>query len=198
MSAAPPVLIVGSYPPLPVAGAPVTVAEVRRAWAAGDEVTVVSPRLSAAHLAVPVYGLLAGRRLDNVRRHTGARRVVLVVEPGFPFPASPALHLPTAVVLARALRGFEHVRIVQAGGWIGLAGRARAMLRSVADEMSVVEAGPAEPGVTPLGPPEVRLSERPRQVAAILARRALGPRAPAVRARLGGLRRRLTGSAPPG
>jgi hypothetical protein len=41
-------------------------AAVQRAWADGDEVTVASPRLSAAHLAVPVVGLLAGRRLGNL------------------------------------------------------------------------------------------------------------------------------------
>ena len=107
-------LIVGSYPPIPVAGAPVTLAEVRRAWAAGEDVRVVSPRLSAAHLTVPVAGLLAGRRLDNVRRVTGAERLVLVMEDGFPLPSGPqALQLATVVLLVPALRRFRHVRLVR-------------------------------------------------------------------------------------
>lgn len=190
-----PLLVVGSYPPIPVAGAPVTLAEVRRAWAAGDEVTVVSPRLSAAHLAVPVHGALAARRLDNVRRHTGARRLVLVVEPGFPLPGSPWLQLAAAAVLTRALRSFEHVRLVQAGSSPDVAPRAWSMLTKVADEVSIEPAGPSAPGVTPLGPPEVPLSERPRQVAGRVATKVLGPRAPAVRARLGAARRALLGAA---
>ena len=37
-------LVVGSYPPVPGPPAAATVAAVRRAWAAGREVVVVSPR----------------------------------------------------------------------------------------------------------------------------------------------------------
>lgn len=192
------VLIVGSYPPIPVAGSPVTVREVRRAWAAGDEVTVVSPRLSAAHLAVPVHGLLAGRRLENVRRHTGAHRVVLVVEPGFPLPEQPLLQRATAGVLVRALRRFEHVRLVRVGadgpagvGPAGVGPAAWSRLAEAADEVAEEAGGATAPGVTPLGPPEVTPGERPRQVAGMLGRRLLGRRAPVVRARLGQVRRRL-------
>lgn len=181
-------LVVGSYPPVPVAGAPATLREVRRAWAAGDEVTVVSPRLSAAHLAVPVFGPLAGRRLDHVRRHTGTDRLVLVLEPGFPLPRSRSLQMATAAVLVPVLRRFEHVRLVRVGeGWVG--GRAWGWLSAVADEVAVDVPGPAAPGVTPLGPAEIPWSERPRQLAARAARRVLGDRAPAVRARLAALLR---------
>jgi hypothetical protein len=195
------VLIVGSYPPIPVAGAPVTLQEVRRAWDMGDEVTVVSPRISAAHLAAPVFGPLAGRRLDNVRRLTGARRLVLVVEPGFPFPPRPLLQLPrvqlplvqlplvqlplvqlplvqlsTAAALARAMRRFDHSRLVYAvgpGAGLGVAARAWAWLADAADEVVPGDGGPTDPGVTPLGPPEVRWRERPEQLARRIARRVL-------------------------
>lgn len=189
-----PVLVVGSYPPIPVAGNPVTVAEVRRAWAAGDEVVVVSPRLSAAHLAVPVSGPLAGRRLGNVKRHTGARRLVLVVEPGFPLPQETVLQLASAALLARAMRRFDHVRLVRAGSLDGIAPRAWHLLASAADEVASAEPGPRAPGVTPLGPPEVPLSQQPRRLAGMAASRVLGRRAPAVRARLGAVRRRLLGA----
>ncbi len=89
MSTRPRVLVVGSYPPIPLPAAAATMAAVQRAWADGDEVTVASPRLSAAHLAVPVVGLLAGRRLGNLHRHTGASRLVMVLEPGLPVPSLP-------------------------------------------------------------------------------------------------------------
>lgn len=191
----PPVLIVGSYPPIPVAGTPATVEEVRRAWAAGDEVTVVSPRLSAAHLTVPVYGPLAGRRLDNVRRHTGARRLVLVAEPGFPLPLLGPMQVPSAAALARAMRSFEHVRLVRAGSLGGLTPRAWAMLEAAAHEVVPAEPGPTALGVTPLGPREVPPSQQPRRLAALVARKALGSRAPAVRARLGALGRKVRGRA---
>jgi len=159
-----PVLVVGSYPPIPVPGAPVTVAEVRRVWAEGGEVTVVAPRLSASHLAVPIWGPLAGRRLDNVRRHTGARRLVLVVEDGFPFPAGRRLRqMATAAVLVRALARFEHVRLVRAGPVTGLWGPAWARVAAAATEVVTVEPGPASPGVTPLGPPEVTVADRARR-----------------------------------
>jgi hypothetical protein len=194
------VLIVGSYPPIPVAGAPATVREVRRAWAAGDEVTVVSPRISAAHLAVPVFGPLAGRRLDNVRRHTGAHRLVLVVEPGFPFPGSPVLQAATAAALVVALRRFEHVRLVRVGA-VPMPAAVWKRLAAAADEVfaetpgppapGVIAHGVTVPGVTVLGPPEVAWSERPAQLFGLMARRVLGSRAPAVRARLGRARRAL-------
>ena len=208
-----PVLVVGSYPPIPVTGARATLAEVRRAWAAGDEVTVVSPRLSAAHLAVPVAGLLAGRRLDNVRRVTGADRLVLVVEDGFPVPSGAGpLQMATVVLMEPALRRFGHVRLVRArppgsraGGSLSGAGLSggglsagawRRLVHAVAGpgrygEVVEVTGGPTAPGVTPLGPPEVPARELPARIAGVAARKVLGSRAPVVRARLGEARRAL-------
>lgn len=192
------VLVVGSYPPIPVPGAAAAVAEVKRAWASGSEVTVVAPRLCASHLTVPVYGLLAGRRLANVARVTGAERVVLVLEDGYPLPPRTGpLQVASAAALARALRGFGHVRLVQAGTVRmapGVAGR----LRAVADEYVTVDAGPAAPGVTPLGPPESHPGERVGRLAGRVAERALGRRAPQARAAAGRARRALRSAIRPG
>lgn len=176
------VLVVGSYPPIPVPGAAASVGEVKRAWAAGTEVTVVAPRLCASHMTVPVYGLLAGRRLANVSRVTGIERVVMVLEHGYPLPSGPAVaqHL-SAILLARALHRLRHVRLVQAGD-VKLAPGVAARLRAVADEFEMVPGGPASPGVTPLGPPESRPRDRVGQVTGRIANRALGSRAPAARA----------------
>ena len=167
-----PVLVVGSYPPIPVGGAAATVGEVRRAWAAGDEVRVVAPRLSAAHVAIPVTGLLAARRLDYARRRFGARRIVLVVEPGYPLVTR-----GTAWSLARALRRFDHVRLVRTSdvplrtaGWDRLA--------ALAHEVDVAEPGPTAPGVTPLGPPEVTMWVRVRARLAPLRRMLRRPPGP--------------------
>lgn len=185
------VLVVGSYAPIPVPGAAATVDEVRRVWASGAEVTVVAPRLCASHLTVPVYGLLAGRRLGNVRRVTGSDRLVMVLEDGYPLPPRPgALQMASAAALIRALRGFRHVRLVQAGG-LRLAPGVEGRLRAAAGEYVIVPAGPSEPGVTALGPPESRPSERIGHLAGRVASRVLGPRAPAVRAAAGRVRRGL-------
>lgn len=192
MTAAPEqVLVVGSYPPIPVPGAAVTVDEVRRVWASGAEVTVVAPRLCASHLTVPVYGLLAGRRLDNVRRVTGSDRLVMVLEDGYPLPPSPGpLQIASAAALIRALRGFRHVRLVQAGA-LRLAPGVEGRLRAAAGEYLTVPAGPPEPGVTALGPPESPPSDRIGHLAGRAANRVLGPRAPAIRAAAGRARRML-------
>lgn len=184
-------LIVGSYPPIPVAGAAATVGEVKRVWASGSEVIVVAPRLCASHMTVPVYGLLSGRRLANVGRVTGLDRLVLVLEDGYPLPSRPGpLQVATAAALTRALRRFGHVRLVQAGELRlapGVAGR----LRAAADEYVTVPAGPSAIGVTPLGPTEVRPRERAGHLAGRVADRALGSRAPAARAAAGRARRAL-------
>lgn len=189
--AAGPVLVVGSYPPIPVPGAPATVTEVRRVWAGERDVVVVSPRLSAAHLAVPVAGVLAGRRLVNVARVTGCRNLVLVAERGFPFIGrSKTEDLVTAELLVRALRHFDWVRLVTVGA-DAVPPAALARLRPAVHERSTAEPGPAAIGVTVLGPAEVRPSEQPRRLAGLVARRLLGSRAPAVRARLAAARRRM-------
>lgn len=192
------VLVVGSYPPIPVPGAAAAVAEVKRAWAERAEVTVVAPRLCASHLTVPVYGVLAGRRLTNVARVTGIDRVVVVLEEGYPLPPRTGLlQVASAAALARALKGFDHVRLVQAGRVRmapGIAGR----LRAVADEYVTVDAGPAPPGVTPLGPAESPPAERLGRLAGRVADRVLGRRAPQARAAAGRARRALRSAIRPG
>jgi hypothetical protein len=168
-------LIVGSYPPIPVPGARVSLAEVRRAWGRGSEVVVVAPRLCAAHLTVPIAGMIAGRRLANVARVTGARNLVLVVEEGYPFSLpGPVLQRATAEVLARAFAAFDHVRIVRAGK-VDLHPAAWARLTAAAHEAVEVPAEPAAEGVTPLGPPEDPPVQRGKRVARRSLQRALGP-----------------------
>lgn len=198
MSAGDRVLVVGSYPPIPVPGAAATVAEVKRVWESGSEVTVVAPRLCASHLTVPVYGILAGRRLTNVARVTGLDRLVLVLEEGYPLPAGAGpLQAASALALTRALRDFHHVRLVQVGE-VGMAPGVHRRLRAAADEYVTVDAGPAVAGVTPLGPPESPPRERIGRLAGRLAGRVLGPRAPQARALVGRARRALRSAPRPG
>lgn len=189
----PTVLVVGSYPPIPVPGAGASLEEVRRAWAAGHEVTVAAPRLCASQLVVPVAGLLAGRRLRNLRRVTGIDRLVLVVEDGYPFTRGDLLHQAlTAALLLPALRSFGHVRLVRAGQ-PGVHPAVWGRLQTAADETGSYDRGPAAEGVTPLGPPEQPPSERARAALRTGTARLLGPRAPAVRSRLAALRRAAPG-----
>lgn len=188
-------VVLGSYPPIPRPAATATVAEVRRAWAAGGEVTIVSPRLSAADLAVPVAGPLAGRRLDNVRRHTGAARLVLVAERGFPVPIAAApVQWVTVFTLTRSMRRFSHVRVVRVGD-VGVPDRLWRKLVAGAAELvdwpSPESAPHTGPAVTALGPAETLPREWPAVAAARLARLVLGRWAGPVRRRLGALRRSL-------
>lgn len=185
------VVVVGSYPPIPVPGAAASLVEVRRAWAGGADATAVAPRLSAAHLTVPVAGVLAGRRLANVGRVTGARRLVLVVEEGYPFslPGWPGQAV-TAALLIRAFRSFDHVRLVRAGR-TGVHPAVWSRLVAAANDVVDVDPPAGAPGVTPLGPPEETPAERTRRLARGGVRRVLGANEPAVRARLAGVRSRL-------
>jgi hypothetical protein len=189
-------LVVGSYPPVPLPAADASVAQVRRGWDAGHEVTVVSPRLSAADLMVPVSGPLAGRRLKNVQRHTSSNRVSLVVEPGFPVPEGPGvLQWVTVLGLTRALKAFDHVTLVRVGS-AGLSSRADAALAGAADVVThVVVDQPASPcsaaRVTPLGPLETGPVDRSRQMTAAVARRLLGPHYAGLRTRLARAEHRL-------
>ena len=191
-----PVVVVGSYPPIPLPAAAATLDEAERARSGGGAVTVVSPRLSAADLAVPAAGALSGRRLANVRRYTGADHLILVAERGFPIPdGSPPRQLAAALSLRQGLGRYRRVRLVLVGppGWPAWL---RRLVTSAADEVAEVRAAPAIAGLTPLGPPEVEWRERPRLVARRLAGRGarlvFGERAPSVRVRLGALRRRLS------
>jgi hypothetical protein len=188
LSGADRVLVVGTYPPIPLPAARVTLAEVRRGWEAGHPVTVVSPRLSAADLMVPVAGPLAGHRLKNVQRHTNSNRLVLVIERGFPVPEGPeAVQWLTVLSLTRALKAFDHVTLVEVGS-AGLAPRSHAALAAAAD--TVRDADDADDaddamvgdaalprstaGVTPLGPSETGPLDRSRQMTVALARKMLG------------------------
>lgn len=182
------VLVLGSYPPIPRPAAPVTVDEVRRLWREGRTVTVASPRLSAAHLTIPVGGVLAGRRLRNARRHSGASDLVMVMEPGFPVPSQGRLRrYLSARMLAGALGEFGHVRLVMVGVVTPFPGSSR--LTAAADEVVPADGGPGAAAVSPFGPAEVTVGQRPGWLVGRVARMVLGSRAPAVRARLGRIRR---------
>ena len=105
-------LVAGSYPPVPGAPAAATVAAVRRAWAQGREVVVVSPRVSAAPEVAPLAGLAAAGALARLRREHGCAEVVVCMEPGLPFP--PLLSLDGAGrAPARLRRLLRHL----AAGW---------------------------------------------------------------------------------
>ncbi len=108
------VAVVGGYPPAPGPATAATLAAVRRAWSTGATVRVVSYRPGAADLVVPVVGPLAGRRLDQVRRHYQCpERVVLVLQYGAPFSdRAPAAQMATAAGLVLALRHFAHAEVV--------------------------------------------------------------------------------------
>ncbi len=129
-------LVVGSYPPVPGAAAAATVAAVRRAWDAGVEVVVVSPRPSAAPFVVPVAGTALGRELAKLRLAHACNEVVLCVEPGWPFGGHDRARSPraggvtgvgmstriarrnaahTSRSLAETLSGFERAEIVVTG-----------------------------------------------------------------------------------
>jgi hypothetical protein len=175
-----PILIVGSYAPIPLPAAAATMAAVRRAWADGDEVCVVSPRTSAAHLSVPVTGVLAGRRLANLRRQTGATEVVLVLEPGVPVPEGPgptvrAGQWQTVRQLERAFRQFDRVTLVRTGV-LDLPRSIEARVLAAATKVVVHPDDGSRPplGVTAVGPVETPPRERPRQMATKVLRRALG------------------------
>lgn len=112
--AAPDVVVVGSYPPIPGPGTAATLAAVRRAWAQGATVAMVGYRAGAAPLTVPVSGLLAGRRLGQVRAHFGGpSQVFLGVQRAVPFSDRRRWAMwATAAGLAGALRKFERATVV--------------------------------------------------------------------------------------
>ncbi|HUC14688.1 MAG TPA: hypothetical protein VMS00_09580 [Acidimicrobiales bacterium] len=214
-------LVVGSYPPVPGAPAAATVAAVRRAWDAGAEVVVVSPRPSAAPFVVPFAGPAVARELAKLRVAHACNEVVLCLEPGWPFGARNAAR--TARALARALSGFETAEIVVTGE-LGLGRDVLAMLWPLVEPVTASseeaarglrEAGtPAvrtvdpsagsglrrvsddvgNPGpVGPLEPAELLVVARGRRFLGLAARRLLGEHAPAVRLYLRRLLRPITG-----
>ena len=108
------VVVVGSYPPAPGPATTAPLTAVRRAWDAGSTVRVVSYRPGASDQVVPVAGPLAGRRLEQVRRHyQEPRRLVLVLQDGAPFAdRSLAAQVLTAAGLLWAFRRFGAAELV--------------------------------------------------------------------------------------
>ena len=151
-------LVVGSYPPVPGAAAAATVAAVRRAWDAGIEVVVVSPRPSAAPFVVPVAGTALGRELAKLRVEHACNEVVLCVEPGWPFAGhdrAGSYGARTARALAQALSGFERAELVVTGE-IGVAPEALALLLPIAGPVTASSEEVAS-GLRAAGEPVVRV-----------------------------------------
>jgi hypothetical protein len=180
------VLVVGSYPPVPTAGAEITSAMMKALWAEGAEPEVAAPRSSAARLTVAVSGPLAGRRLGHLKEVTGADDLVLCAERDLPFPTTglPALLLPvfqrlTVGPLIRAMDTFDHVTLIACGD-LGAPPALWAELIFAADVVIDRSDALGAPGVTTLGPPETTpqgLVARARGVAP----RVLGRRLPQAR-----------------
>jgi hypothetical protein len=194
-----PILIVGSYPPIRTGGAAAALDASRAAIASGDDPIVASPRSSAALYEVPVTGPFAGRRLDNLRRLTGASRLVLCAEQDLPVPTHfaygallPAVQRATLEGLGRAASAFDHVTLVIAAD-LKLTARSEAALRGLATE--VIDArdryrAAGEPGVTVLGPDDQTAGEQAADLARKLSRRALAPLPGPVRNRVEQIARR--------
>jgi hypothetical protein len=99
---------------LPGPATAATLAAVRRAWAAGVDVRVVSYRTGAADIAVPVAGALAGWRLEHIRKHfDGPPEVVLGLQRGVPFSDHrPSEQVATALGLATAMQRFRRATLL--------------------------------------------------------------------------------------
>ncbi len=206
---APRCLVVGSYPPVPGPAAAATVAAVRRAWAGGQDVVVVSPRPSAAPFVLPSAGA-RGIARDMVRlgRRHACDQVVLCIEPAWPKRRRTDGGTRS---LAGALSSFRHAEVVvtgEVGGDWGHLARlwgAADLLTAGSEELaaSLRAAGapsvracepyqgarprpsPFPPGtVSPLEHDELLVRVRARRRVGAVARKVLGRRAPAVRAQL--------------
>jgi hypothetical protein len=177
------VLVVGSYPPITTASTEAALSAVREAWEQGKATVVASPRPSAAELTARVDGPLAGWHLRGAQRASGATEVVLCAEPGFPVhrrpgPVGVVDSWVTCALLARSLADFGHVTVIENGirptdvpGW-----------RLVRERATAVRSHPerrAPDGVRPTAT-LTDSAEQYRFAAALLAKRVLGPRAPAV------------------
>ena len=193
-------LVYGSYPPVPGLAARVTQSEVTAAWEAGEVVTVVSPRPSAAHMALRISGPLSGHRLRDLRREVGAARLVFCAEPQVPLSlGGPRLlrqvqHALTVRALARAFAEFEHVTLAVTGD-LGASKAVLDPLRRAAQEVHDQIAPEVQnrvgadrlahlgQPVSPLGPDEMLWQDRVRRAIRIVARRVLGSRATGMGAR---------------
>lgn len=91
-----------------------TLGALRRAWAQGASVAMVSYRTGAAPLVVPVAGPLAGWRLEQVRKHFGGpARVSIGVQRGVPFCDRRLwARWATAAGLAVAMKRFAEATVV--------------------------------------------------------------------------------------
>ena len=162
-------LVAGSYPPLPGAPAAATVAAVRRAWAQGRDVVVVSPRVSAAPEVAPLAGRAAGGVLARLQREHGCAEVVVCMEPGLPFRSRDGgggavgsllgdLRAGRAARrLARVLASFESAEVVVTGD-LGVPDRVLALLWPA---VNLVTAGSEETAraLRAAGAPFVRVVE---------------------------------------
>jgi hypothetical protein len=119
-------LVAGSYPPVPGAPAAAAVAAVRRAWAGGAEVTVASPRPSAAAHLLSGRGRALGRELGALARREACDGAVVCVEPGWPFTGRGRPE-PTARALAAAVSGLAAVEVVITGPVTALEEEIRAL-----------------------------------------------------------------------
>ncbi len=206
-------LVVGSYPPVPGPPAAATVAAVRRAWAAGREVVVVSPRPSAAPLVLKATGARGiAREVVRLGRQNGCDEVVLCLEPGWPLRRRSG---SGGRSLAAALSLFGHAEVVVTGGTSGEVSayggahaslwRAAAAVTASSEEVAAFLRAAGAPAVEVYGPfegagrhgpcfpagtvhplehGELLLRVRARRLLGALARKLLGRRAPAVRASL--------------
>ena len=116
------VIVAGSYPPALSPGADATVAAARRELAAGHSVLTVAPRASGAARTAALGGPGTGRRLDQLRRETGAERLILSIEPGIPLLPPPrwavarllwpVVDFVTLSLLRPRLRRFQQVTLL--------------------------------------------------------------------------------------
>ncbi len=209
-------LVAGSYPPVPGEPSAATVAAVRRGWAEGRQVVVVSPRPSAAHLVARLAGPAAGRRLARLARELATDEVVACLEPGMPFRPGRWGARRTARSLAGALGGCRWAEVVVTGDlgvppaalarlWPAVgavtassAEAARWLEASGARGVRVAEPGPGDrpalepaaqgPSPGPFEPGDLLLRRRALRLVGAVARRLLGRHAVSVRRRLQRLR----------
>ena len=218
-------LVVGSYPPVPGPAAGATVAAVRRAWASGAEVVVVSPRPSAApYVLRSARGRAVSRRLVRLGQQHGCGTLVLGLERGWPTLGRARAG---GEVLGAALSRFGTAELLVTGE-LGLAIEELGSLWRAAAVVTVTSGGALaapelaarleaagarqvrcaapDPGtllvswasVGPTEPGDLLVSARARRALGAAARKVLGPRAPAVRAQLARLVATLRRSAPDG
>jgi glycosyltransferase involved in cell wall biosynthesis len=216
-------LVAGSYPPVPGEPAAATVAAVRRAWAAGGEVVVASPRPSAAAHVLSRLGTGLGAELACLAAREHCDELVVCFEPGWPLLADRPAG-PTVAALGRAFAQVGRGELVVSGDladWEALAGRlaplwpalvavtassaalAGLLERAGAPSVHVVEpyaaSGLAAPPPTwapagPLEPGELLWRTRARRLAGRCARGLLGRHAPTARQSLSALARAVRGN----